>query len=132
MTCNQQTHGKAFTPGPYGFYRGADGCDEFIYIVDAVDNKELATISLSWDLTPEKLAQATANAVRFASAPDLVKAIKGLLALAKPAGNAADEATVKFACSLLTCVCNAAAILPSRCIRDAHQWRDGLVETEED
>ena len=107
MTYKQRTQKKMYTPGPFSFCRGKDGCDEIIYIVDTVHEKELASIYLCWDLTPEKLAEATANAVLFAAAPELVEALEMLLKVAPHRGPAWCEAAVRQARALLAYVTDA-------------------------
>ena len=61
----------AYTPGPYIYCRGTDGCDETYDIYAEVSNAHIASIHF-WECEQ----QSRANARLLASAPELVDALK--------------------------------------------------------
>jgi len=87
----------AHTPGPYTYRRHSPGVDDYWQIVPIKDEKDvLASIFFWCDDDPASLERDEANARLFAAAPELLGALRAMLA-AGPYGEEDYDAAAEMA-----------------------------------
>lgn len=77
-TTNTDQPLATYRPGPYRYYRDADGCDDLWCIIAEGNDRPMVTIPF-WDCDPAWMARAEAQARLFTAAPELVDALRALL-----------------------------------------------------
>lgn len=85
MTTQPTTAPTRRSPGPFSCTLDRDGCDDIFYI-NGADDTSVAQV-VFWDSDDGWAARAAANARLLTAAPDLLDALKALLA-ARPYRNA--------------------------------------------
>ncbi len=79
MTAQSSTN-ISHTPGPYFYERGSDGCDDTWRIMSQPTQSEVATLTFWDDDDADKVATVEANARLLAAAPDMLDALKEIVA----------------------------------------------------
>lgn len=89
---NHLSSPSTYLPGPYSIQLDRDGCDDLWTIVQRSSNTPIAELRF-WDSEEHDAAQAEAQARLLGSAPELVDALRQLLAAvqALPAGGLSTE-----------------------------------------